>query len=222
MLAVAANPNHHQLGSDCQPLYDDFMDARAGRGLTPNEKRARYAETAVRLFRERGFRGTTVDDIARESGLSARTFFRYFGSKEEVLFQDVREILDELRAILQAEQPRISRWHQIRDLVTRAVDRLEEPGADLGETIAAWLHEPAVNNRFREYCEEMERILVDAHAEQPGVLSTADLTVLLRASAVTAIYRSALSVYSERGGSLRDLVNAGFDYVESGDIGRAS
>lgn len=40
----------------------------------------------MQLFLERGYEQTTVADIAERAGLTARTFFRYFADKREVLF----------------------------------------------------------------------------------------------------------------------------------------
>ncbi|MDQ3756449.1 MAG: TetR family transcriptional regulator [Actinomycetota bacterium] len=44
------------------------------------------ADAAVRLFTAEGFEATTVADIAEAAGVSVRTFFRYFGTKEDVVF----------------------------------------------------------------------------------------------------------------------------------------
>lgn len=48
--------------------------------------RARLEEAALGLFEERGFDAVTVDDIASRAGVTARTFFRHFSDKREVLF----------------------------------------------------------------------------------------------------------------------------------------
>lgn len=40
---------------------------------------------AMRLFRQQGYAATNVEDIARAAGVSTRTFYRYFASKDGVL-----------------------------------------------------------------------------------------------------------------------------------------
>jgi AcrR family transcriptional regulator len=44
--------------------------------------------TAVALFDERGYHAVTVEDIAREAGVSQSTFYRYFGTKEGIFTVD--------------------------------------------------------------------------------------------------------------------------------------
>lgn len=48
--------------------------------------RSRLEEAALRLYVERGFEQTTVAEIAREAGITERTFFRHYADKREVLF----------------------------------------------------------------------------------------------------------------------------------------
>jgi AcrR family transcriptional regulator len=50
--------------------------------------RERLVTAAFELFEERGFDGTTVDDIARAAGVGRSTFFRTFDAKEDVIFPE--------------------------------------------------------------------------------------------------------------------------------------
>jgi AcrR family transcriptional regulator len=57
-------------------------------GLWSRTRRAVYDEitaVAMGLFLEKGFEATTIDEIAAAAGISRRSFFRYFGTKEDVV-----------------------------------------------------------------------------------------------------------------------------------------
>lgn len=49
------------------------------------DTRTEVSRAAARLFTERGYDATTVDDIAAASGMALRTFYRYFRAKEETI-----------------------------------------------------------------------------------------------------------------------------------------
>jgi AcrR family transcriptional regulator len=56
--------------------------------------------TALEMFRERGFDDVSVTDIANAVGVTERTFYRHFPTKESVLFQDYQHRLEWLAAAL--------------------------------------------------------------------------------------------------------------------------
>ena len=59
--------------------------------------RTRLTRTALRLFAEQGYAATTVDHLADAAGVNRRTFFRYFSSKEDVVFPDHEPVLARIR-----------------------------------------------------------------------------------------------------------------------------
>src|SRR5512139_176471 len=63
---------------------------------------ARLREAAMELYLERGFEQTTVAEIAERAGLTARTFFRHFADKREVLFAGSAALQEQLVSALAA------------------------------------------------------------------------------------------------------------------------
>ena len=71
----------------------------------PDSVRERLVDAAFALFGERGFERTTVDDIAERAGVGRTTFFRHFGSKEQVIFPDHDGLLEAIRTRLSTSRP---------------------------------------------------------------------------------------------------------------------
>lgn len=67
-------------------------------GRPPVTTRAELEHVALALFYDNGFDSTTVDDIARAAGISRRTFFRYYASKNDLAWGDFDEHLARFQA----------------------------------------------------------------------------------------------------------------------------
>jgi mycofactocin system transcriptional regulator len=76
---------------------------------------AELEHVAFGLFEEKGFEQTTVDDIAAAAGIGRRTFFRYFPSKNDVVWGQFDTELDRMRARLKASPPDVPLMDAIRD-----------------------------------------------------------------------------------------------------------
>jgi len=70
--------------------------------------RVALREAALRRFVDDGFDATSVADIAADVGVTPRTFYRYFASKDEVLFSDYEARLDWFRRALSVRPRRES------------------------------------------------------------------------------------------------------------------
>jgi AcrR family transcriptional regulator len=68
--------------------------------------RERLAQAAFDLFDERGYEQTTVDEITERAGLGRTTFFRHYRSKEDVIFPDHDQLLEEIRQRLASSSHR--------------------------------------------------------------------------------------------------------------------
>lgn len=90
------------------PTTSNDLTKQSGRRET--KKRATFdalLTTAIELFDQKGYDNVSVDEIALAAGVSRRTFFRYFDSKDEVVFYNSLERLAVFRteiSKLQANQ----------------------------------------------------------------------------------------------------------------------
>ena len=85
------------------------------------EKRDEILKAAVSLFVERGYAGTTSDDIAAAAGVSVGTFYNYFRNKRQVLVMLVIERLEDIFGNLQLARLDFSLGHHHRAVVRDAI-----------------------------------------------------------------------------------------------------
>lgn len=84
------------------PLTGRELPTRGRPRLTTH---AEVSRTALGLFATRGFEETTMDDVAAALGIGRRTLFRYFASKNDMVWGDFDWVLDRLRDDLAATDP---------------------------------------------------------------------------------------------------------------------
>lgn len=92
-------------------------DAGERPGRPAATTRAELEQVALELFSERGFVATTVEDIAAAAGIGRRTFFRYFASKNDVVWGDFELGLSALRGRLAMVQPGRPLLDELREAV---------------------------------------------------------------------------------------------------------
>ena len=81
---------------------------RSPRDEHANRNRNALLEAALNLFSANGYDETTTDQIAESAGLSPRTFFRYFPTKESVLFFGEYDFIDAVSGVYLAQPEGVS------------------------------------------------------------------------------------------------------------------
>lgn len=87
-----------------------------------DEQRARVLAASVEVFATRGFRATSMNEIAAGVGLSKPTLYHYFRNKEELLVRIYSDVLDEsLRSALETVAAAPTPFDGLRELLVSRV-----------------------------------------------------------------------------------------------------
>jgi AcrR family transcriptional regulator len=183
------------------------------------ETRQALERAALRLFGERGYEQTTVEDIAEAADVAVRTFFRYFSSKQDVLFG---EVVTDRVVRLRTELAARPRDEDPLESIRAVMDLLDFNGPDEEEQILARMElmrrQPSFVGRYLEIMDEMRSIVVDFVAERTGLDPTRDLFPLLVGGACVASWDSSLKLWVASGAttSLPKLRHAAFTTLTAG------
>jgi AcrR family transcriptional regulator len=174
------------------------------------------ADTATELFAEQGFDHTTVEAIAEACDVSPRTFFRYFSSKEDVLFaagdERLRQLLDAIASRTSGEAP-------LRSMREAALSLVPEYTSDRAQLITRKriiAETPSLRSRGLERQLGWEDAVTDALGQRITGAGPATIELRLVASVTTATLRAALHTWLEAGGDLATLIDDAFDRLSRG------
>lgn len=171
-------------------------DRAARRGRPPVSDRQRQqlrldvSRHAVRLFAEHGVAGTSGAQIARAAGISERTLWRYFHSKESCVEPLLTKTIDAFQTILRAWPPELDLAEHLRVAYTIVPD---SSWSDLGAVLSVvrmTRDEPALRAVYLVLRERAESTFADVLADRMG-LQAHTLEVRMRAATMNAALRVA-------------------------------
>jgi mycofactocin system transcriptional regulator len=127
---------------------------------------AEIEAAAFRLFAERGFEQTTLDAIADKVGVSRRTLFRYYASKNDIPWGQFDLTLEHFRALLQEQPEGLPIWEAVHRAVrefNRFADDAQPPHVDRMRLI---LHTPALQSHSVLRYADWRRVIEQYVAER--------------------------------------------------------
>ncbi len=199
------------------------MTDSPARGLRERKKaqtRQRIQEQALRLFLDKGYDATTVQEVAAAAEVSHMTLFRHFRSKEALVESDDYDpmIAELIRARPADEHPLAALRHALLDGLRSVY--VEHRDVLLVRTRLI-LTTPALRARMADNQLATERLFAESLAARGGDDGvTLELRVL--SAAALAALTVALSMWVESGGAedLPDLAEQAFDALLENDVGQ--
>lgn len=155
-------------------------DQCAFRGLRERKKaqtRQTISDVATRLFMERGFDAVTLAEVADAAGVSVKTIFNYFGSKEDLYLDRDAELRAHLLSAVVDRPPGVTITEALGDLLAEhripdgcGWDSLYDPGARAGfrRFLEVWHESPALQARLLVWGRRLQDDLREALAAETG------------------------------------------------------
>ncbi|MFE0150486.1 TetR family transcriptional regulator [Nonomuraea sp. NPDC059007] len=160
------------------------------RERTKRAVRAEVVEVARRLFAERGFDETTVDDIVQAAGMSKRSFFRYFQVKEDVVLGEIDFMGERIAAEIAARPAGEDAWTSLRTVLRTWEQRIDDERQAL-ERLRLIESSPSLRARYHQKRDETREQIARAVAARPGLDPfTADLLTAAAGAALDCVARA--------------------------------
>lgn len=182
--------------------------------------RRRMARIALELFLENGFDGTTIDEIAERAGVSSRTFFRYFPTKEVAFFANQDERLVRFGEMLADAQEGETAYERVRRVCLMEATRYMEER----EVERRQYEIVMASNHLLAYDLQLDQAWEQAIYETLVGAGQSERVALVIAGAIIGMIRAELRTWL-RSGTDYDLVERGaeaFEILEAGFTSRQS
>jgi AcrR family transcriptional regulator len=171
---------------------------RSGLAVRKKERtRRQLAEAAAELFSERGYGGTTIDDIAAAVDVSPRTFFRYFPTKEDLVVAIGATSLDVFLEALRCRPPEESLQVALRAAIGQSLATGWEDTGKVRSFLTLLRETPALRARWLEEAYGKRDLMAEIIAARTDT-DPSDLRNLLIAGAVTLTINTALQVWADQ------------------------
>jgi AcrR family transcriptional regulator len=154
--------------------------------------RQAIVQAAMKLFAARGFDGTTVDDIAAAAEVSRRTFFRYFATKEIVMFPHQTLYLQRFRKLLAERRDGESPFEALRRVCLQMAGAYMRSRDEHLRQQRIIQHSRALIARGNEMDTEWEMVIADALIRRMGTGREAQRRAHLMAGALMGAIRATL------------------------------
>ncbi|MFD9903443.1 TetR family transcriptional regulator [Streptomyces sp. NPDC059063] len=177
----------------------DVTLAERKRQLVSNE----LTEAALQLLALKGFDAVTVDEIVATAGVSKRTFFRYFASKEDVVVQFLSGMGADMRAALAARPAAEPVSEALRHAVWAGMAACADHADHTGRALAVVqliLRTPALLARFLERQAQWRDDLAAELASRHGLDAGADLYPRMAAGMALTAFDAVLHRWSDSDG----------------------
>jgi AcrR family transcriptional regulator len=185
------------------------------------QTRRALTKAALDLFLERGFDATTVEDIAEAADFHRATFHRIFASKEDVAMGGILELFALARERFRGGLPVDDPWSVARAILTDTMTGFEDSDDELEAAhLRVWTTDPALQARFTAMMLDWENEIARFFAGAWGLDPDTDIRCYAIATAMIGVARSALLMQRPSTVSVRDTLEAGFDYLEAAGFGK--
>ncbi|KJY30394.1 TetR family transcriptional regulator [Streptomyces sp. NRRL S-495] len=159
------------------------------------------SQAALNLLAQKGFDAVTVDEIAAAAGMSKRTFFRYFASKEDVVVQFLGEMGVGMRAELAGRPAEESPSVALRHTVWVSIDACAGHAEQALRVVQLILGTPALHARFLERQAQWRDELAAELADRLGLGSATGLHPRLAAGMALTAFDVVLQLWSASDGA---------------------